>query len=144
MPTIALGFLEEDTVPVLEALGVKKMPRIWRLNDMTVLLVSGKWSEKLRLLGAAGISYNYAVFMTPTCMSPRLAGQVRYGHDGTENDQNLVPDPGLASMYGRLLPGDSVIDDTTRLRICYVCCGQDSWHNRIEHGEMHKLRLLLT
>jgi hypothetical protein len=144
MATTAIAFKPEDCVAVLEALNVKQMPRIWSLGDMMVMLRSGQAGPIRRTLQAQGISFNYASYGNSTAMSPGQAGQVRYGHDGTEMHLNLVPDPQLAAIYSRQLPGENALDDVNRMRICFVCCGQDSWDDREANGQMHKMRLLLT
>jgi hypothetical protein len=144
MATTAIGFKPDDCVAVLEALNIRKMPRIWSCGDMMVLLVSGNVSPIRLTLQAAGISFNYACFPVKDSMSANQRGQFRYGHDGTIMHSNLVPDPQLAAIYSQYLPGETSMDDVTRFRICYVCCGQDSWDDREEHGQMHKLRNLLS
>lgn len=144
MATTAIGFKPDDCVAVLEALNIRKMPRIWSCGDMMVLLVSGQAGKVGKPLQAAGLSFNYATYPVKESMAASQAGQVRYGHDGTEMYSNLVPDPQLAGVYSRFLPGDSVVDDVTRFRICHVCCGQEPWDDREANGQMHKLRNLLS
>lgn len=144
MTTTVIAFKPDDCVAVLEALGIRRMPRTWVCGDMRVVSLSGSATAILFDLEKAGISFNYAAFPVKDSMSANARGQVRYGHDGTVMRSNLVPDVGLAGLYSQSLPGESVIDDTTRYRICYVCCGQESWDNREEHGQMHKLRNLLS
>lgn len=144
MTTTAIAFKSDDCVAVLEALEIRKMPRIWSLGDLTVLLVSGQAGPKGRALQARGISFNYASYGNNSTMRPAQAGQCRYGPDGEVFFINLVPDPQLAAIYNKYLPGEHSLDDVQRMRICFVCCGQDSWDNREENGQMHKMRLLLT
>jgi hypothetical protein len=142
--TTAIGFKPDDCVAVLEALNIRKMPRIWSCGDMMVLLVSVQGGPVRDALWAAGISFNYACFPVKDSMSANQRGQFRYGHDGTIMHSNLVPDPGLAAVYERYLPRERGMDDVTRYRICHVCCGQESWDDREANGQMHKLRNLLT
>lgn len=144
MATTAIGFKPDDCVAVLVALNIRKMPRIWSCGDMMVLLVSGHAGKVCPELKAAGLSFNYATYPVKDSMQANQSGQVRYGHDGTEMYSNLVPDPQLAGVYNRFLPGDSVLDDVMRFRICHVCCGQESWEDREANGQMYKLRNLLT
>lgn len=144
MATTAIGFKPDDCVAVLEALNIRKMPRIWSCGDMMVLLVSSQAGPVGRALKAAGISFNYATYTVKDSMCALQRGQVRYGHDGTEMHSNLHTDPQLAAVYERFLPGDSVVDDVMRFRICHVCCGQEPWDDREANGQMHKLRNLLT
>lgn len=144
MATTAIGFKPDDCVAVLEALNIRKMPRIWSCGDMMVLLVSGLASSVRQQLQAAGISFNYASYPVKDSMRANQAGQLRYGHDGTIMHSNLVPDPQLAGVYSHFLPGDSVVDDVMRFRICHVCCGQEPWDDREANGQMHKLRNLLS
>ena len=144
MATTAIGFKPDDCVAVLEALNIRKMPRIWSCGDMMVLLVSGNAGPVGRQLMAAGISFNYASYSIKESMTANQAGQYRYGHDGTEMYTNLVPDPQLAAIYNRSLPGENAMDDVTRFRICHVCCGQEPWDDREANGQMHKLRILLS
>lgn len=144
MATTVIAFKVDDCVAVLDALNIKQMPRIWSLGEMMVILRSGLAGKTVSPLQDAGISFNYASYARSDSMSPVSAGQVRYGHDGTELVLNLVPDVQLAAVYNRHLPGENALDDIVRLRVCYVCCGQDSWQNREAHGQMHKMRLLLT
>jgi hypothetical protein len=144
MATTAVGFKPDDCVAVLEALNIRKMPRIWSCGDMMVLLVSGHAGQVCRTLQAQGISFNYATYPVKDSMHANQAGQVRYGHDGTDMNTNLVPDPQLAAIYNRSLPGESAMDDVTRFRICHVCCGQEPWDDREANGQMHKLRALLS
>lgn len=144
MATTAIGFKPDDCVAVLEALNIRKMPRIWSCGDMMVLLVSGNAAKVNKPLQAAGISYNYATYAVANTMHASQSGQVRYGHDGTLMSLNLVPSPELAAVYNRHLPNETSLDDVNRFRICHACCGQDSWQNREENGQMHKLRNLLS
>lgn len=144
MATTAIGFKSDDCVAVLEALNIRKMPRIWECGDMTVLLLSGQAGKIGKALQAAGLSFNYATYPVKDSMSASQRGQVRYGHDGTELFSNLYPDPQLAAVYERFLPRESSMDDVTRFRICYVCCGQEPWDDREANGQMHKLRNLLS
>lgn len=144
MATTAIGFKPDDCVAVLTALNIRKMPRIWSCGDMMVLLLSGFAGQPARTLQAAGLSFNYASYPKKESMYANQAGQVRYGHDGTEMFSNLVPDPGLASVYEKYLPRERDMDDVTRFRICHVCCGQEPWDDREANGQMHKLRNLLS
>lgn len=144
MSTTYFAFKEEDTVEVLKALDVRQMPKIWSLGDLWVLSRSGPAVLKVEALKAAGLSFNYASYNAKTSMTAAVSGQIRYGHDGTDMDSHLVPDIQLAAMYNKHLPGENVLDDVVRMRICYVCCGQQSWEGRSENGQMHKLRLFLT
>ncbi|MBO6276784.1 MAG: hypothetical protein J6N20_05030 [Pseudomonas sp.] len=145
MATTYFAFHPDDCVEVLEALDVKQMPSVLRtVGDLMVLARSGQAEKLAKLLEDRGISFNYASYAWAQSMSPKRAGQIRYGHDGTTSDFNLVPDPQMAALYNRNLPGEELLDDIQRLRICYVCCGQESWDNRQENGQMHKMRLLLT
>lgn len=144
MSTTYFAFKEEDTVEMLKALDVRQMLKIWYLGDLCVLSRSGPAVLKVEALKAAGVSFNYASYNAKTSMVPAVSGQVRYGHDGTDMDSHLVPDTQLAYMYNKHLPGDARLDDTERLRITYVCCGQQSWDNRTENGLMHKMRRFLT
>lgn len=144
MATTVIGFKSEDCVAVLEALNIRKMPRIWSLSDMMVLVLSGYAGKPCNALQAQGISFNYASFPVKGSMAASQRGQIRYGHDGTLMSLNLIPDPQLAELYNKNLPGESSLDDSERFRICLVCCGQEPWEGREENGQMHKLRNLLT
>lgn len=144
MTTTAIGFKPDDCVAVLEALNIRKMPRIWSCGDMMVLLVSGHAAPVRHQLQEVGISFNYATYPVKDSMSASARGQVRYGHDGTELHSNLVPDPQLAAVYNRSLPGEQSMDDVMRFRVCFVCCGQEPWDDREANGQMHKLRNLLS
>lgn len=139
------AFKPDDCVAVLEALSVKNMPSTLRtIGDMMVVARNGQAGKLARLLEDQGISFNYASYAQVNSMSATQAGQVRYGHDGTVQFANLVPDPQLAAIYNLHLPTENYIDDKERLRLCFVCCGQESWDDREENGQMHKMRLLLT
>lgn len=144
MTTTVIAFKPDDCVAVLEALGIRRMPKTWVCGDMQTMALSSQSNKVIEALEKAGISFNFAAFPVKDSMSTNSRGQVRYGHDGTVMYSNLVPDIELAGLYGQSLPGESVIDDATRYRICYVCCGQESWDNREENGQMHKLRNLLS
>lgn len=145
MATTYFAFKPDDCVEVLEALNVKRMPSVLRtVGDLMVLSRGGQGNVLMELLENRGISFNYATYAWADSMSAKRAGQVRYGHDGTIQYTSLIPDPQLAAIYNQSLPGECELDDVQRLRVCYVCCGQDSWDNREEHGQMHKMRLLLT
>ena len=144
MATTAIAFKSDDCVAVLEALGVRKMPRIWNLGDLMVILRSGLTKETTQALQDQGISFNFARYPWANGMTPSGAGQCRYGPDGEMYFINLVPDVQLVGIYNRYLPGEDSLSDTDRLKICHVCCGQDSWDSRLENGQMHKMRLLLT
>lgn len=144
MANTVIAFKPDDCVAVLEALGIHRMPKTWVCGDMQILSLSGSSAGILYRLKSAGISFNFASFPVKDSMSANARGQVRYGHDGTVLHANLVPDYVLAGAYGHYLPSELEMDDVTRCRICYVCCGQDSWDNREEYGQMHKLRNLLS
>ena len=144
MATTVIAFRPADRVAVLDALGIHRMPRIWACGDMQVLALSSATNKVLDALEINGISFNYATFPVKGSMSANSRGQVRYGHDGTVLHTNLVPDHTLAGVYSQSLPVEKVMDDVTRYRICFVCCGQDSWDNREENGQMHKMRNLLS
>lgn len=144
MVSTYIAFKEDDMVAVLEALEVRQMPQVWYLGDMCVMSRSGPAVLKVESLRAAGVSFNYASYNTKESMVPAKAGQIRFGHDGTEMDQNLVPDPPMAAVYSKFLPGENRLNDTERLRICYVCCGQSDWETRHANGQMHKMRRLLS
>lgn len=138
------GFLTEDLTAVLQALEIKNMPRAWILEDMTALYIGANCRGRCKALESAGISYNYAEFRDKGAMIARQSGQVRYGHDGTLLHHNLVHDLQLMYMYERSLRTVTNLDMPARNRICLVCCGQESWDNREENGQMHKLRNLLS
>ena len=143
--TTFFAFHPEDRVAVLEALDVKNMPSTLRtVGDLMVVSRNGQAGKLARLLEDRGISFNYASYTWAQSMSAMQAGQVRYGHDGTVQFTNLVPDPQMAALYNRNLPGEDLLDDIQRIRICFVCCGQESWNDREANGQMHKMRLLLT
>lgn len=145
MATTYFAFKPDDCVAVLEALNVKNMPKILHtVGDMMVLARTEQPGKLAKLLEDQGISFNYASYAWADSMSATQAGQVRYGHDGTTQFLNLGYDPNIAAVYERFLPREHVIDDVQRLRLCFVCCGQDSWDNREAHGQMRKMRLLLT
>lgn len=144
MVTTFIAFIEEDTVEVLTALEVKQMPKIWHLGELGVIERSGPAVLKVEALMAAGISFNYASYNVKDSLTPAKHGQVRYGHDGTEMHFNLVPDHQLIHQYDQELRFRTGLDIVARTRITHVCSGQDSWGGRIENGQMHKLRLLLT
>lgn len=145
MATTFFAFHPDDCVVVLQALDVNRMPSTLRtVGDLMVLSRGGKTAVLVRLLEDQGISFNYARYAWANSMSAIQAGQVRYGHDGTVQLTNLVPDPMMAALYSMHLPREHLLDDTERTRICFVCCGQESWDNREENGQMHKMRLLLT
>lgn len=144
MATTAIGFKPDDCTAVLEALNIRKMPRIWSCGDMMVLLVSGHAGQVCRALQADGLSFNYATYPVKDSMHANQAGQVRYGHDGTEMFSNLIPNMEMAAVYELFLPDDSVVDDVLRYRICHVCSGQEPWDDREANGQMHKLRNLLS
>lgn len=145
MATTFFAFQPDDCVAVLEALDVKQMPGTLRtVGDLMVVSRGGKTGDLVVLLMAQGISFNYARYAWADSMSASQAGQVRYGHDGTSQFTNLVPDPQMAALYNRALPGEDLLDDIQRTRICFVCCGQESWDGREENGQMYKMRLLLT
>lgn len=144
MATTAIGFKPDDCTAVLEALNIRKMPRIWSCGDMMVLLVSGKAGPVGTALKGAGLSFNYATYFVKDSLTASSAGQFRYGHDGTPIHSNLVPDMQLAAVYERHLPRDNVMDDVMRFRVCFVCCGQEPWDDREANGQMHKLRNLLS
>lgn len=143
MPSTLFAFKESDTNAIIEALG-SSIGYIWHLGDMTVLSRSGAAALKVEALVAAGLSFNYASYNVKSSMSPAVSGQIRYGHDGTSMFSPLVPDLQLSAIYNKFLPGEERLDDTERFRICHVCCGQESWDNREENGQMHKLRNLLS
>ena len=144
MVTTFIAFIEEDTVEVLTALEVKQMPKIWHLGELGVIERSGPAVLKVEALMAAGISFNYASYNVKDSLTPAKHGQVRYGHDGTEMHFNLVPNPELMHHYSKELLIRTGLDTNQRTRISHVCSGQDTWDNRKENGQMHKLRRLLT
>lgn len=144
MATTMVAFKPDDLVAVLEALSIHRMPRVWLCGDMRVLALSSGSNKVIDALTLQGISFNFATFPHKESMSASARGQVRYGHDGTVMYLNLIPDPGLAGVYSQSLLNDDKMDDVTRLRICVVCCGQESWEDREANGQMHKLRNLLS
>src|SRR5216117_285045 len=101
MVSTYIAFIEEDMVDVLEALEVRQMPQIWYLGKFCVMPRSGPAVLKVEALMEAGISFNYANYNLKTSMTPAKAGQLRYGHDGTEMHINLVPNPELAAAFNR-------------------------------------------
>ncbi|AXC36518.1 hypothetical protein HOT57_gp74 [Pseudomonas phage phCDa] len=145
MATTFFAFHPDDCVEVLEALDVKRMPSVLRtVGDLMVLFRSGQAGKLTQLLEDRGISFNYASYAWAQSMSASQAGQVRFGHDGTVQLTNLVPDPQMSALYNRNLPGEELLDDIQRIRICFVCCGQEPWDDREANGQMHRMRLLLT
>lgn len=144
MVTTYIAFMGEDTVAVLEALEVRQMPNIWHLGELAVISCSGPAVLKVEALQAAGISFNYTSYNTKVALVPAKQGEVRYGHDGTVMQLNLMTDHNLNYLYTAELMCRTSLDQTERTRIAHVCCGQSSWDGRIANGEMHKMRLLLT
>lgn len=138
------GFLSEDLGRVLEIFEMPFMPAVVVMDDMTVISVTVDCRHRCNLLDAAGISYNYAEFRNAGSMTARQSGQVRYGHDGTLLHSNLVHDLQLMHLYDLYLRTSTGLDIAMRNRVCLVCCGQESWDNREENGQMHKMRNLLS
>ena len=144
MVTTYIAFMEEDTLAVLEALDIRNYPRVWHLGDLAVLSRSGPAALKIEALHAAGISFNYTGYNTKTAKIPAVQGVIRYGHDGTVMSANLLADRDLMGMYTAELHRRSRLDDEEVSRVAHVCSAMNSWDNRTEHGQMRRMRLLLS
>ena len=144
MSATYICFIREDYAAVLEALQIAGSRHIWDVDNMRVMRINKNSFALWGILQDAGISHNFAEYTHSSTGTPKYAGQIRFGHDGTRILCPLVPDLNLACAYQANLSGIVSISAEDIARASYVCCGQESWDNREENGQMHKMRNLLS
>ena len=137
-------FKADDLVDALLAVGINKVPKAWYVDDMVAISFRGSSAPLVAMFLSVGVSFNFAEYREGPSTMPRISGQIRYGHDGTAIRSNLIPDQALMSVFNMSLRHCRDLNPEECVRVGQVCCGQESWDNREENGQMHKMRNLLS